>query len=168
MYKQGDRVIVCSGRGSAAVEHRAGRFRYQPLDADVLDYGDVIHQLQNQGKADADGFVADRDWLDATLEHEWPDAPPRLWKAFDGLTLNTPDLMVTLDDGYCTGLGFLELFISMASTHGGLNQLNSATFLMSTTGRANRPLRSDEIFPCIAPGFVEQYTDAGSMIDRNE
>jgi hypothetical protein len=157
VYKENDRVIVRNERGSAAIEHRERRFRYVSLDADVLEYESVKQCLQIEDKMDADSFAADRDWFEATVDHEWPDAPPRLWKAFDGLTVNTPDLMITLDDGYCTGMGFLEMFISMASTHGGLNQLNSATFIMTTTGRANRSMRSDEILPCIAPGLIEDF-----------
>lgn len=160
MYKLEDRVIVRSDQATAAIEHRDHQFRYVPLSGDVLNYNNVVDQLQNQGKMNAEGFVSDRDWFEATLDHEWPDAPPRLWRAFDGLTINTPDVMVTLNDGYCTGMGFLELFISMASTHGGLNQLNSATFVMSTTGHANWPMRSDQILPCIAPGLVEQFAEA--------
>jgi hypothetical protein len=161
-YKQDNCVIVRSSHGAAAIVQRGGRFRYDALSTDVLNYAEVVRQLDSHGKIDTDGFAAERDWFEATLDHEWPDAPQRLWEAFDGLTLNTPDVMVTLDDGYCTGLGFLELFISMASTHGGLNQVNSATFLMSTTGRVDKPMRSNEILPCIAPGLVQRFVEAES------
>ena len=157
MYRDRERVIVRSVQGAAAIERRDGRYRYVPLDADVLDYAPVLEHLALEGRTDAEGFVADRDWLTATIGHEWPDAPPRLWKAFDNLVVNTPDVMLTLQDGYCTGLGFLELFISMASTHGGLNQVNSATFVMSTTGRAQTLLRSEEVLSAIAPGMLEQF-----------
>jgi hypothetical protein len=167
MYRLEGRVTIRSDQATAVIECRDDRFRYVPLNGDVLDYRKVIDQLQRQGKMDADGYVTDRDWFEATLDHEWPDAPLRLWRAFDGLTTNTPDVMVTLEDGYCTGMGFLELFISMASTHGGLNQVNSATFVMSTTARTARPMRSDEILPCIAPGLVEQLTEAEMALTNN-
>jgi hypothetical protein len=42
----------------------------------------------------------------------------------------------------------------MASTHGGLNQINSATFLLTMTGRASKPLRSADIIPTVVPGYV--------------
>ena len=170
MYRRDDCVIVRNARGSAAIHHRDGRFQYEPLDADVLGYEVVVQRLRAAGKLDAHGFAADRDWFEQTVNHEWPDAPPRLWKAFDGLTVNTPDLMLTLNDGYCTGMGFLELFISMESTHGGLNQLNSATFIMTTTGFAERSMRSDEILPRIAPGLIQQFAEveAEANAERQE
>ena len=61
--------------------------------------------------------------------------------------------MFTTKDGYCAGLQTYEQYITMESTHGGLNQLDSATFLMSMTGRVARPLRSRDILGCIEPGF---------------
>ena len=62
--------------------------------------------------------------------------------------------MLTLKDGFCSGEVALPHFITMRSTHGGLNQINSATFLMTMTGRSAKPLRSKDIMPTIEPGYV--------------
>ena len=62
--------------------------------------------------------------------------------------------MITTRDGYCAGRRDFEGFIKMASTHGSLNQVNSATFIMSMTGRVTKPLRSREVLSVIEPGFV--------------
>ena len=155
MYLWQDRVIVHDALGSAAIDQRDGRLRYAPIDRDVLNYQGVIDQLAGVGKVDADGFVAVDDWFAATLDHEYPNAPPRLWSAFHELVANTPDVMLTLRAGSCTGMGFLEWFISMQSTHGGLNQTDSATFVMTTTGRATKALRSGDVLETIEPGLIE-------------
>ena len=157
-YLDGPRLIVRNARGTASIECCDHKLRYAPIDADVLGYGAVIARLSSDGKADADGYVADADWFPATLDHEYPDAPRRLWDAFHGAVTHPPEVMLTTRDGYCAGRKSFESFIKMASTHGSLNQSNSATFLMSMTGRVTRPLRTGEVLSVIEPGFVPRVT----------
>jgi hypothetical protein len=153
-YMDGSRVIVRNAQGSAAIECRQHRLRYVPLDADVLGYRDVIETLRTAGKADADGYVSDDDWFAATLDNEYPDGPRRLWDAFHGMVTHPPEVMITTHDGYCAGRKSFEVFIKMASTHGSLNQVNSATFVMTMTGRVKGPLRTADVMGTIEPGFT--------------
>ena len=153
MYLDGERVIVCNSHGNAAVESRNHRVRYVPIDSDVLGYGPVIEKLRDLGKVDGEGFVSDDDWFSNTLDHEYPDAPRRLWDAFHGTVTHPPEVMLVVRDGYCAGNPSFATYVHMASTHGGLNQVNSATFLMTMTGRAKKPLKSQDILPTIEPGF---------------
>jgi len=152
-YMEGERVIVRDVHGSAAIESHHRKVRYVPIDCDVLHYGPVLTDLLKAGKGDSAGDISDDDWFAATLDHEYPDAPRRLWDAFHGTVVHTPDVLVVIRDGYCAGNPTFEKFIHMASTHGGLNQVNSATFVMSMTGRVKRPMKSREILPTIEPGF---------------
>jgi hypothetical protein len=153
IYLNGERVIVRGARGAAAVECRQGRYRYAVIDHDVLALEPVTRRFASEGKADADGFIAAADWFDATIDHEWPDAPFRLWEAFHGLVVHTPDVMITTAPGYYVGRPMFDRFIDMASTHGGLNQQDSATFVMTMTGRARRPMRSGEVIKAIEPEY---------------
>lgn len=153
MYMSGERIIVRDARGSAAIERRGLLLRYVPIDHDVLEYGPIAEHLRAAGKADADGFAAARDWFDATIDHQWPNAPVRLWEAFHTMAVSTPDVMITTRTGYYAGLASMEIFIDMASTHGGLNQVDSATFLLTMTGRAHGPLRTEEILKTIEPSY---------------
>ncbi|CAG0990522.1 hypothetical protein PHYC_02270 [Phycisphaerales bacterium] len=153
MYLEQDHVIVQSRAGRARVDLLDARLKYTPIDADVLGYQPVIDTLRAAGKLDADGFASDRDWFDATVDHHWPDAPARLWEAFHGLAVNTPDVMITTAPGCYAGLASMEWFITMASTHGGFDQKDSATFVMTMTGRATRPMRSAEVLPIVEPTF---------------
>src|SRR5438045_195099 len=123
MYMQGDRVIVRDSLGSAAIDSRDGKVKYSPIDRDVLKYQDVL-------KGASDGFVDDDRWFAATLDHEYPDAPRRIWDAFHGEAVNPPTVMLAIRDGWCAGEKGFEKFITMQSTHGGLNQVNTATFVM--------------------------------------
>lgn len=152
-YLEGDRVVVRNQSGRATIERRGGAYRYTAIDDDVLGYAPVIGSLRAQGMIDPDGFIEDKYWFEATLNHQFPDAPHRLWTAFHGQVISPPDVMITMRDGFCAGDETFRKFIDMQSTHGGLNQVNSSTFLMTMTGRATKPLRSAEIFPTIEPGY---------------
>jgi hypothetical protein len=153
-YLQQDRVIVRDHTGLAEIEFRPGRYKYTPQSSDVLRYASVLDRLREDGKIDGDGFIADADWFNATVDADFPDAPHRLWEAFHGQCVSPPDVMLTIRDGFCSGHTTFQKFITMASTHGGLNQINSATFLLTMTGRASKPLRSADIIPTVVPGYV--------------
>ena len=154
-YLEGNRVIIRDARGAAAIEYRDHKLRYVSLDGDPLDYAPVVKSLQ----ADAQGYADDETWFAATKDHEYPDAPRRLWDAFHGQVVHPPDVMVVMRDGYCCGDPYIENFIRMASTHGGLNQVNSATFVMSMTGRATKPMRTRDVLNAIEPGYEPSVRD---------
>lgn len=153
MYPDGDRVMVRRAGAVAAIEHRGGRFAYTAIDGDPLDYTPVVESLRAAGAADADGFVLRSDWFDRTVDHQWPDAPGRVWDAFRIMTISTPDVMVTTRPGFYVGLRSFDRFIDMASTHGGLDQQDSATFVLTTTGRATRPMRTEDVLRTIEPRY---------------
>jgi hypothetical protein len=48
----------------------------------------------------------------------------------------------------------MHAFIHMASTHGGLNQLDTATFVMTMTGRIREPMRSGDVMEALEPDYV--------------
>lgn len=153
-YMEGDRVIVRDSTATAAIECKNGRVRYVPMEGDVLHYRPLVAQLIGAGKADADGFADDKVWLSATANDPWPDLPRRIWDAFHRTAVVPPRVMFTLKDGYCCGLKRFEDMVDMASTHGGLNQVNSATFVMTMCGnRPTGPMRSRDVLNWLEPGF---------------
>ncbi len=153
MYPQGAGVVVRRSGMVAAIEHREDRFAYRMIEGDPLDYQAVIDALRATGRADADGYAAPSDWFDGTIDHQWPDAPRRIWEAFRIMAISTPDVMVTTRPGFYVGLPSFDLFIDMASTHGGLDQQDSATFVLTMTGRATRPMRTEEVLRTVEPGY---------------
>lgn len=162
MYLEGTRIVVRDRSGAAMIERRGERFRYAIDTADVLGYAPVLEALRAAGKVNETGWVADRDWFEATVDHHWPDAPRRLWDAFHGNAVNTPELMLTFRDGYCTGLDSLAMFVTMRSTHGGLHQADSAAFAMSTTDRLQGPLRTRDVMAVLEPAYDPGHKPGGS------
>ena len=153
MYMERDHIVVRDVNGSATIDSdHAGRLRYRTLTADVLGYEPVLGALRSAGKMDADGFASRADWFAAAVDHSYPDAPSRLWAAFHECAVNPPDVMFTTHDGYCAGLPEFERFITICSTHGSLNQINSATFLMTMTGRTlEKVLPTRDVMKSVEP-----------------
>ncbi len=153
MYVRGERVIIRTDQGEAAIERRGDLYRYVPIDADVLAYEPVIAGMRTLGTADSDGWATADAWFTATVDHNWPDAPVRAWGAFHGIVVNTPDVMIATRRGFYCGLPSMDWFIDMASTHGGFDQVDSATFLLTMTGRAKGPMRTEQMIPTIEPSY---------------
>ncbi len=134
-YVEGDAVIVRTKDAKAVIKSTDGKtFEYEPLVGDPL-------------KLTGKGRINGRELLKAATDSKcgYPDALYRLWRAHFGLVENPPDVIVSLFDRYCTGSGFFSGVMKRASTHGGLNWKNSATFIMSTAGTIKGPLRSEDI-----------------------
>lgn len=150
-YVDGYDVVVRSHGGAARVSLGGdGRVTYAPETADVLGYSEQLA-----------GAALSRDaWFERTADHEFPDGPVRLWDAFHGRTQQTPQVMVTLRDGTCAGIGWFQWFVKMRSSHGGLNQVNSAAVLLTMRGVDGEALpevlRSGEVLDAVAPGYVPQ------------
>lgn len=134
MHKdQHGQVIVQGPGGVAAIQSNTLHYySYSPIRGDVLNYATVVDQLKAIRVIDNNGYTDEDTWFRATLDHEWPNAPARIWDAFHHQTVSPPSVMLSLKDGYYCGKPEYERFITMASTHGGLNQINSATFVMSS------------------------------------
>ncbi len=143
-YAEGDAVVVRTRDGQATIRSRDGKsFQYETLHGDPLKLAGLVQ-----------GSVDGRWLLQATSDGkcEYPDALYRLWRAHFALAENPPDVIVSLDDRYYNGSGFFSEAVKMASTHGGLNWRNSATFIMSTAGKVEGPLRSQDI-PRVVSGL---------------
>lgn len=150
-YQDADLVVVRDRDGTAHIERDGERFRYRPIAGDPLRLAPTVLDLRTAGALDDRGFGADRTWFDATVDGEYPDALHRVWYAFHGQVINTPQVMFTLHDGFCAGLSAMDDWIDMQSTHGGLNQVNSDAVLMTTTREVVPHLRSREALPLIEP-----------------
>lgn len=144
------RVIVLSRSGRAVIEREGEAFRYVPHFEDPLGLAAVLAELRELGRLDGRGFAPDSDWFTATAEHEYPDALYRLWRAFDGLCVYTPDVLVSLADGYYAGSARLADFIAMKAVHGNLNRRGSSGFVMSTAGELPPVLRITQVREALA------------------
>jgi hypothetical protein len=141
-YAEGPAVVVLDGKGGKARVHaKGGKYRYETIEGDPLRLKDALSQV----KADADGFFDDRAVFDATVGADFPDALQRLWRAHFALAQNTPDVIVSLANGYFAGSADFAKHVNVASTHGGLGRSNSTTFIMSSAGPMPPTMRSMDI-----------------------
>ena len=142
-YLRGEDVIVRTPGAEAIIAKHDHHLTYTPVRGNPLVFPDELCNV---------ALSAD-DWFQRTADLPFPDGAVRLWDAFHGGTRQAPQVMATLQDGTCAGIGWFLWFVDPHSTHGGLNQINSATCVMTMTGRLNGvgPLRSGEVIDHLLP-----------------
>ncbi len=144
-YRDGDVIVVHSADGRAEIARSRNRYRYVTEQGDPLQLLPILKHLREEGEQDAAGFVSDADWFGATADHIYPDPLHRLWRAFNGLMIHTPEVMVSIEDGYCYGTSFFSWFVQLRSAHGALNKLSTHGFVMSTAGRLPDYIRMEDL-----------------------
>ncbi len=133
-YETGGVVhVVGRNNTEATIERMGERFRYRTIKGDPLLLERVVGELKTQGKIDADGFVAERDWFEATREGERPDPVARVFEGMNAPVRNRANLIVNLEDGYYTGSFSLDVFAFLQATHGNLGREQSLGFVLSTS-----------------------------------
>lgn len=158
-YLDGDAVVVLSGADERAmIRHKEGRYAYETQHGDPLKLKGILAGLT----ADDQGYYADADLLAATIQHIYPDALQRLWRAHHSMAEHMPDVIVSIANGYFSGSDDLAKFIDVASTHGGLNVDNSTAFIMTTLGPMPSFMRSKDI-----PGRIKAVSGAPFPQDTN-
>jgi len=149
-YRAGDAVVVCNRNGVGLIRRQSNGFVYEPAPTDPLHLLPVIERLQQEGKVSPDGAIEDAALFAATVDHEYPDPLRRVFRAFDGLVENPPDVIVNLRDGACHGSGFFHGAVGrVASTHGSLNRRNSTTFALTMLGDLPSALRTEDLLPTL-------------------
>lgn len=138
-------VTVLSRDGRATIRAGVAGFSYTPEHGDPLRLSPIIERLRLDGNVTPDGFIDDQELFDATLSHDYPDPLKRLWRAFHGLFVHTPDVLVSLREGYHVGDPEFEKWILMSSVHGNLLATGSSGFVMTTAGAIERPLRMEDL-----------------------
>lgn len=143
-------IVILGADGRATLERRGDAYRYIAEIGDPLKLDPILERLRSDGRVDADGFVADSVWFDATADHVYPDAAHRLWRAFHGLVGQTPDVLVSLKDGYHHGSPFMSAILAPAAVHGNLLTSGSSGFVMTTAGPLPLVLRMEDARAALA------------------
>jgi len=143
--KEGMKIVVRDKQGMAMVDCEKGKYRYEMKNGDPLKLAPTLKSLKEQGKIDQAGFIDADALFMATIDNEYPDPLHRIWRGFNGLARNPPDLAVTIKDSWFCGNPSFARSIKVASTHGSLNKMNSVTFIMSTTKPVAVPIRLQEV-----------------------
>ena len=127
--------VFAHDRQHATIIRRGDRYRYAPTKGDPLFLSGVVDELASTGRLDAEGFAADTDWFTATTGATYPDALYRLHRAFGGLVVHVPDVLVSLRSGWCSGSPLMSGFVTTPrAIHGSLNADSTTGFAMTTVG----------------------------------
>lgn len=129
------RVRDTDGHIARVVQRADGALAYEMAYGDPLGYGPVIAVLCERGQLDGDGFARPEHWLDATLDHQYPNALERIVRGHRDVTRNPAPILLSIEDGYQVANGMvatLSKFRPTGGTHGGLNARNSLGIVMST------------------------------------
>ncbi len=145
-FEKGGVVHVLGPGGEATIERRGERFRYRAASGDPLKLGRVLRDLTESGKADAEGFVNDSDWFDATRDGELPDAVRRVYVGTGGEVGHPANVVVSFKDGYYSGSSTLDLFAFLRATHGNLGREQSFGFVSSTGGSLPPFVRAGDLW----------------------
>lgn len=155
---QGVDLVIYSDDSGLVIENTQGRarlswkdngaaYRYTPETADPLQLSAVLAGLQAEGKVDSEEWVGDGDLLEATRNHGYPDPAARLHEWAVDHVRNRADLIVSLKPGWHQGSKTFERIVTMLSTHGSLDKMQSFGFAMSTDGPLDGPIRSGALLP---------------------
>ena len=68
-----------------------------------------------------------------------------MWRAFHGLVEHTPEVLVSVEDGWHCGSAFMTDVLDLAAAHGNLGPLSSMGFVMSTAGSLPPVGRMEEL-----------------------
>jgi hypothetical protein len=132
-YESGEGVVeLISRRGRAHVSRDRERYKYADAGGDPLGLLPIVEEMKSRGLVDANGFASREDWLRATLDHVYVDAPRRLFDGFSKYVKNRADVIVSYEDGYLLGSPVLSVFARMRATHGNLLRGETEGFAMST------------------------------------
>lgn len=144
-YRQGDQVVVVGRDGQARISRSGRGYRYQLESGDPLELRPVLENLERAGQVGPDGFVSDRVLFEATVDHVYPDAVARLWRAFDGLVVHTPDVLVSFLDGYHAGSKLQTELITLIGVHGSLRPMSTYGFAMTSDGELPADIRMGDL-----------------------
>ncbi|HYE65265.1 MAG TPA: hypothetical protein VD966_06765 [Pyrinomonadaceae bacterium] len=163
-YESGGIVQIVAASGTATIERRAERFRYRALKGDPLGLIPNVRQLTAAGKADADGFISDDDWFEATRDGARPDAVSRIYQGATEHVRNRANVIVNFEDGYYTGSFMLDVFAILQATHGNLGREQSFGFVMSSARAVPSYLRAEDVWMAIGSPSLQRSAEKEASI----
>jgi hypothetical protein len=142
LYRDPAGIHVVDRQGAARIEPCAGGWRYVRAEHDPL-------ALPNSVGAGLDTCRDADAWFAATNDHIFPDAVDRIGRAFDGMVVHPPDVLLSLADGWHWGSPFLNRSVRVRGTHGNLSAAGTIGFVMSTAGPLPPALRMRDLAPAL-------------------
>jgi hypothetical protein len=152
VHAEGDSAVVENAEGRARLEWKpdGSAFRYVAENGDPLGLAVIVTSLKEDGKVDAEGWMADADLFAAIREHVYPDAARRLRGWATNHVKNRADVGVSFKPGYHYGSGTFGRIVTLRGTHGALDREQSLGFATNTDGPFPGPIRAEDLLPANA------------------
>lgn len=144
-------VVYLAARDGAraTIERRGDRYRYAMQSGDPLDLQTVVGEFNKQGKADADGFIADTDWFAATTGTSRPDSVRRIYDGLTGAVQNRANVIVNFADGFYSGSALMDIVAFLLATHGNLGRGQSFGFVIDSKNDLPPYVRAADLWSAI-------------------
>ncbi|HEX8708750.1 MAG TPA: hypothetical protein VF723_10950 [Pyrinomonadaceae bacterium] len=160
VYESAGVVRIVSRGGRATIERRGQSYRYRAETGDPLGVSAALDRLRAQGKTGEDGFIADADWLAATVAGERPDAVRRVYEGAINHVRNRANVIVSLEDGYYYGSYMLDVFAFLQATHGNLGREQSLGFVMQTGAELPPYVRAENLWETVGSPVLSRAAHA--------
>jgi len=139
-YEKGGTVHVVGPDAEATIEKRNDCYRYRSLKGDPLGLMTLVRDNE------ADGFIPDAVWFEATRTDMRPDVVKRIFEGTTDGVVNRGNVVINFKDGYYTGSSLLDSLATLHATHGNICQGQSYGFVMSTEIDLPSHLRADDLW----------------------
>ncbi len=150
--KDKNTIIVKNKKGEASIENRGDAFNYNPISGNPFEYNEIDL---------LDTFLTAEQWLEKTINTDYPDAVYRLYSVMD--MPNVGDFFLTSQEGYDFAKDYEVIVGNYKGGHGGIkaNQLR-VPYILSIPDQESKKIdhmRSEDVGKMIGNwlGFSENY-----------
>ncbi len=150
--KDKNTIIVKNKKGQASIENRDHTYKYTPLSNNPFGYNEIDL---------LDTFLTADQWIEKTINTDYPDAVYRLYSLMD--MPNVGDFVLTSKEGYDFAKDYEVIVGNYKGGHGGIkaNQLR-VPYILSIPNQKSRKidfLRSEDVGKMIGDwlGFSKNY-----------
>jgi hypothetical protein len=155
LYEKDGDIYAVGARGKAKISRRGERYRYQIIEGDPLGLAHVLKELEEYENLDGEGFADDDLWFEATKGHRYPDILRRAVVAITNHVVNRPDVILSLEEGFCYGSGAFVKMIDLLGTHGSARDTQSVGMAMSTSDPLPDYIRGPDLMAVLGEQKLE-------------
>jgi len=162
-YELNGVVHILTRDGRATIERRGEAFRYRALENDPLQLTGVARALGSI--ADAEGFISDEHWFQATREGARPDALRHIYEGATNHVLHRANVIVSFEDGYYAGNRTLDVFAFLQATHGNAGREQSFGFILTNARELPGHVRAEDVWQVIGSPELQRASRNRSAQD---
>jgi len=149
LYEKDGDIFVAGARGKAKISRRGERYRYQTIEGDPLGLAHDLKELEEYENLDGEGFADDNLWFEATKGDRYPDILRRAAVAMTDHVVNRPDIILSLEEGFCYGSGAFVKMVDLLGTHGSARDTQTFGMAMCTSDPLPGYIRGSDLMAAL-------------------